>query len=458
MARFIYKWRYFKDDSKRNGRYVKYLATRNGVERCEMSWRNEPATVEQVRLINELVKEFPTIKDTVEYDTFLKKKSKGSATELIDNSLETFFDSIDDKENYIGYIAKRPRVEKQGEHGLFTAGNVEVDLNKVIEEVANHDGLVFTNILSLKREDAEAFKYNCAERWKQLIEKHNIDIAKAMRIPVKDLRWYAAFHNESHHPHVHLVTYSVGQEPYITEKRLDELKRAFAKDIFASEMHNIYVEQTEKRNALRKDAKDIITEIISNINEGHYTDSVISDLLQQLTKELDKYSGRMMYGYLPKRAKNIIDAIVDEIEKDERISKLYNLWYEQKELLIGIYRDEMPARVSLSANKEFKNIRNAVLQEALRLNDVQEYPFTDDVVEKIYIPLTAELPTVHPSFKPNNKYFKTNLALSTGRLLARITQAMQNNIDDDREIDQQVDRKLLKKIQEKKQAHGQKMG
>ena len=118
----------------------------------------------------------------------------------------------------------------------------------------------------------------------------------------------------------------------------------------------------------------------------------------------------------------------------------------------------MPARVSLSANKEFKNIRNAVLQEALRLNDVQEYPFTDDVVEKIYIPLTAELPTFHPSFKPNNKYFKTNLALSTGRLLARITQAMQNNIDDDREIDQQVDKKLLKKIQEKKQAHGQKMG
>ncbi len=459
MARFVFKWRYFQATPKDNSRYVKYIATREGVEKSKSEWAREPATVEQKRLIDELVKDYPGIKDLDEYETYLSEKTKGSASEVIEIALESFYDSIDEKENYIGYIAKRPRVEKQGEHGLFTAYDEEVDLDKVTEEIANHEGLVFTNILSLKREDAEAFKYNCAERWRELIREHNIDIAKAMRIPVGDLRWYAAFHNESHHPHVHLVTYSVGDEPYITEKRLDELKRAFAKDIFKSELHNIYVEQTEKRNALRKEAKNIIEEIISSINEGHYTDSVVSDLLQQLTKELENYSGRMMYGYLPKRAKNIINAIVDEIEKDERISKLYDLWYEQKELIVKIYREETPPRDLLSANKEFKSIRNSVLQEALRLKDTQEYPFTDDIVEKIYIPPTAELPSLPHTFKPkHNKYLNSHIALSTARLFARITQAMQNRLEDEQDIDHQVDKKLRRKIQEKKQAQGQKMG
>ena len=157
--------------------------------------------------------------------------------------------------------------------------------------------------------------------------------------------------------------------------------------------------------------------------------------------------------------KNIIDAIVDEVEKDERISKLYDLWYEQKDLLVKIYREETPPRDLLSANKEFKCIRNAVLQEALRLKDAQDYPFTDDIVEKIYIPVTADLPSLPPTFKPNhNKNFNSHLAISTARLFARITQAMQNKLDTEQKIDQQVDKKLRKKIQEKKQAQGQKMG
>ena len=333
MARFILKWRYFQASPKSNSRYVKYIATREGVEKNKSEWAEEPATVEQKRLIAELVREHPVVQEFDEYKTYLSEETKGSANEVIDIAIESFYDSIDDRENYIGYIAKRPRVEKQGEHGLFNALDEEIDLGKVTEEIANHKGLVFTNILSLKREDAERLKYNCAERWRELLRRQNIEIAKAMRIPAGDLRWYAAFHNESHHPHVHLVAYSVGDEPYITEKRLDDLKRSFAKDIFEKEMNNIYAEQTEKRDKLRKEAKSIIAEIISSINEGAYTDSVVSDLLQQLTKELDKYSGRMMYGYLPKRAKNIIDAIVDEVEKDERISKLYDLWYEQKDLL-----------------------------------------------------------------------------------------------------------------------------
>lgn len=90
-----------------------------------------------------------------------------------------------------------------------------------------------------------------------------------------------------------------------------------------------------------------------------------------------------MYGYLPKKAKNLIDGIVDEMASDEKIKELYELWYEKREIIVKIYREEIPPRVPLSSNKEFKSIRNAVLQQALRLKDISEYPFTDENVEKI---------------------------------------------------------------------------
>lgn len=219
-----------------------------------------------------------------------------------------------------------------------------------------------------------------------------------------------------------------------------------------------YVEQTDRRNELRKEAKNKIEEVVSLINEGHYSNPIVADLLKQLVSELDNYSGRMMYGYLPKRAKNLIDGIVDEMASDEKIKELYELWCEQREMIVKIYREEMPPRVPLSSNKEFKTIRNAVLQEALRLKDTSEYPFTDENVEKIYLPENAKVPAIPPTFQPPKKYhWKTDIALSSARLFARLTQAIQDNFEEDNQTDRQVDRKVLKKIQEKKHAQGLKM-
>ncbi len=458
MARFVLKWRYFKSSPKRNSQYLKYIATRDGVEKCDESWRYQPATIEQQRIIDSLIKDFPNAISTPIYEDYLSNKTKGLASEFIDDTLEEYFDLIDKKENYIGYIAKRPRVEKQGTHGLFSLYDEEINLESVAKNIANHDGLVFTTIMSLKRNDAEALDYTRSIRWKELLKRNTIAIAKSMNIPPSDLRWYAAFHNETYHPHIHLVAYSVGREPYITEKRLDDLKRTFAKDIFSSEMHNIYVEQTDRRNELRKEAKNMIEEVVSLINEGHYSNPIVADLLKQLASELDNYSGRMMYGYLPKKAKNLIDGIVDEMASDEKIKELYELWYEKREIIVKIYREEMPPRVPLSSNKEFKTIRNAVLQEALGLKDTSEYPFTDENVEKIYLPEKVKIPTLPPTFKPPKKYhWKTDIALSSARLFARLTQVIQDNLEEDRQTDQQVDKKVLKRIQEKKQLQGIKM-
>ena len=63
-----------------------------------------------------------------------------------------------------------------------------------------------------------------------------------------------------------------------------------------------------------------------------------------------------------------MDSIVDEIANDSRIKKLYDLWYEQKENTIRTYTDEMPDRIPLTQNKEFKSIKNAIIKEALKLN------------------------------------------------------------------------------------------
>lgn len=460
MARFILKWRYYKSSSKRNSRYVKYIATRDGVEKCDDSWRYEVASSAQKKLINSLVKDFPDSKNTMEYQDYISKQTKGLANEYINRTLEEYFDLIDDKENYIGYIANRPRVEKQGAHGLFSADNKPIDLKKVTEEIANHNGVVFTNILSLRREDADNLGYNCAAKWKDLINRNALTIAKTMNISPQNLRWYAAFHNEKHHPHVHLVTYAVGQKPYMTESGLDLLKRTLAKDIFADENVNIYKEQTSVRNELKVEAKKLIDDIINSINNGEYSNTIVNDLLVQLTKELDKYSGRMMYGYLPKRAKNLIDGIVDEMSKDEKIQSLYDLWYKHRETIIHNYRDDMPSRISLSANNEFKSIRNSVLQEALRLKDLEQYPFTEELVEKIYIPPNADLPSLPKRYNlnRNNQINTTNVALASTRIFARLTQAFRNDFDyEDEQITPSVDKKLAQEINEKKQAQGLKM-
>jgi hypothetical protein len=182
--------------------------------------------------------------------------------------------------------------------------------------------------------------------------------------------------------------------------------------------------------------------------------------LVQLTKELDKYSGRMMYGYLPKRAKNLIDGIVDEMSKDEKIQSLYDLWYKHRETIIHNYRDDMPSRISLSANNEFKSIRNSVLQEALRLKDLEQYPFTEELVEKIYIPPNADLPNLPKRYNlnRNNQINTTNIALASTRIFARLTQAFRNDLDyEDEQITPSVDKKLAQEINEKKQAQGLKM-
>lgn len=383
MAKLIVKWRYIKPgNTKHNQNLVKYIATREGVEKCDEGWKQQRATREQTRLIKELITEFPTLKNSHEYQDYIENPTKYSASQLIAKGIDENIDLIGKKENYVGYIAMRPRVEKQGEHGLFSSTDEPIDLNAVAKTVADHDGLVWTTVLSLRREDAERLGYDNASAWRDMLRGQSETLAKAMGIPLADMRWYAAFHNEGDHPHVHLVSYSVGKKPYMSEEGLHQMKSAYANEIFKQDLVQIYAEQTKHRDDLRQLGAERLKDIISQISNGAYENETVELMLLRLKEELQDYKGRMQYGYLPAKAKHLVDGIVDELSKDERIQELYGMWYEQKENILKTYSDTMPDRLPLSKNNEFKTIRNAVLRElenlSLGADNVEELPSDDE--------------------------------------------------------------------------------
>lgn len=389
MARLIVKWRYHKPGTPKHGQnFVRYIATREGVEKCDESWKMQPATREQTRLAKELLANFPSAKESYEYEDYCKAQTKYTASRLICKALDENIDLIVKKENYIGYIAKRPRVEKQGAHGLFSQEDKPIDLNEVAGTVAGQKGVVWTTVLSLRREDAARLGYDNAKAWKELLRGQAQTLATAMGIPLGDLRWYAAYHDEGGHPHVHLVSYSQGRKPYMTEAGLARLKAAYAHEIFRQDLYQAYDEQTKYRDELRRIGKERLQELAAQIRRGGYENETAEALLLRLRDEIKDYHGKKVYGYLPARMKNLVNGIVDELASDARIKELYELWYGQKEEIVRTYRDAKPERLPLSCNDEFKSIRNAVVQEAAKLSRAQE-PVED-------IPSETE-PDIEPS-------------------------------------------------------------
>jgi len=368
MAKIILKSRYLRAGSRQHSEHlIQYIAKREGVQKIDDTWQSQPATKEQKKLIEELVRDFPDTKNSFEYQDYISKPSKGTASEFISRAIDDNVDLIGKRENYVSYIAKRPRAERRGAHGLFTDAETPINLSKVAEEVANHEGNVWTHIISLRREDAARLGYDNAYAWRNLMRSQVETIAENMKIPLTDLRWYAAYHDESYHPHVHMVVYSAGKEPYLTKLGIRNIKAAFAKQIFRHDLLQVYVEQTNHRNALTQKSRDILSDIISRINSGSYDNPIVTDLLLKLSEQMKHYKGKKVYGYLSQAGRNIVNAVVDELSKEKDISALYDLWYEQRDAITGTYQDTPEQRIPLSQNKEFKAIKNAVIQESLNI-------------------------------------------------------------------------------------------
>lgn len=279
---------------------------------------------------------------------------------------------IDKRENYVGYIAMRPGVEKRGAHGLFSAGEEKIFLSKVAREVAAHEGIVWTNILSLTRKDAERLGYDRAEAWQNLLRANTHLMAEAMKIPAGDLIWYAAFHNEAHHPHIHMVAYSKGKEPYLSEAGIQKMKSAFTREIFREDLLPFYALQTERRKAIGKETDQMLSEMRS----APAKNPVLLAKFTELSKRLKTVKGRKVYGYLPGQLRKLTDEILTELSKEDALAACYAAWQEGQRSIETIYQDAPRRAQSLSENKAFRNLKNKIITEALSFA-MQELTFEE---------------------------------------------------------------------------------
>lgn len=370
MAKLIFKVNYFKPNHPNSrGGYARYIATRDGVEKDDSHKLTLKATDKQEELIEKLTKDFPSSLGTDEYSAYKESPTVGNATDYISATIEDNLSSIINSPTYADYIATRPRAERIGSHGLFSSGDEPIVLSKVSEELNNHQGNVWTIIASLKREDAERLGFDNAARWKSMIGSQVCQIASNMRIPVENLKWYGAFHNEGNHPHVHIIVYSANpKEGYITKAGIDNLRSCFAQDIFAQDLQSLYEDQTEIRQKLKERFSEMLKEILAEADGKEIDNVVIEQKLTLLSDKLKTAKGKKVYGYLSRDIKDIVDSIVDELAKDETIRELYDLWYDYKFRILGMYSSQRPIMKPLSENQEFKSIKNAIIKEALHLN------------------------------------------------------------------------------------------
>ena len=351
-------------------RRTKYIATREGVELLKSERGNQPATEKQRSFIRRLLDSYPQMMELDEYDDYAAAQTMDNASELIDRAWEQFVTVSDQLENYLDYVAHRPGVRKEGEHGLWDKNGKVQDLQKAVEEIAGHEGNVWTPVVSLRREDAERLGYTNAENWRALVNACSKELADGYKIPLKNLRWYAALHEKEKHVHIHMVVFSSDpKEGYLTQQGIREIKSAFATHIFEQDLLHVYERKTEYRAGLQQSAEAKMAELIFQMETGTIQNERLERLTKELAERLKHTKGRKVYGYLPPQVKNIVDAIVDELSMDERVAAAYALWQEMRDEVCRTYSEKLPERVPLSRQKEFKPIKNMVIREALKISE-----------------------------------------------------------------------------------------
>lgn len=365
MPKLIFASHYLRDASAAQlENYVRYIGTREGVEKIDESKRSLPATGNQKQLIAQIVRDIPQTKEMLEYTDFLLRPTIGNASEFISCALEQNVDLLGTRRNYVDYIANRPRVERVGEHGLFTDAGVPVVLKKVQEHVVGHKGPVWTHVISLRREDAARLGYDSASQWMALLRSKRAMLCRHMKIDSANLRWYAAFHNESHHPHVHLMVYSAkDNDGYLTKQSIEAMRSELAHDIFRQDFANLYEKQNQARTALKSGAEDVLRRRMEELQSSTLVSDQIDRMMVILSERLRNTSGKKVYGYLKRDVKNLVDQIVDELAKDERVSELYQAWGKWQEEILLTYQNDPPPLPPLSKQKQFKSIKNMVIAE-----------------------------------------------------------------------------------------------
>ena len=428
MSKIIFTSRYIKNPASSNaGKLIKYMGTREGVEKLPNGIDYSPATKKQNDLICIALKTVPESWDYPEMKSYLENKTKSNATEFLNEFLERNADRIGGVKKLVNYYAERPGVEKLGKHGLFSQTGEKINLDEVADKVSKHNGILWTHVISLKREDAERLGYNNANAWKSLIRRNALEIAKAHKIEPSDLQWYGAFHNTTHHPHIHLMIYSKSGQGYLTSKGIESMRSALGNDIFRNEQYKLFEMQTEIRDELKNELKNVIDDLLENINNDFYVSDKMVKLFRKLAEQIKSYNGRLMYGYLPKSIKEIVNNIVAELARDKNLAKLYSKWNEINREKLSLYYDKEKLDIPLEDNKEFRSIKNYILKSVNLISQTMPENEID---------------------KPTVKQSVSGIVLTLAKLIANSCKHKRAKLFG------QVDSKLKSKLEEKKLAHG----
>ena len=374
LSQIIVTSRYLKSGTQKSKNkrrnYTKYIATRETVEVRDQNTidRNNNATKNQQELLRGLLSDFPEAQRYLEYEDYTANPTVENASELINTIIERNADVVGNRQNFVGYMAMRPGVEKRGSHGLFNEKNEPIILNQAANEIAEHKGNVWSHVVSLRREDAVRLGYDNSDAWRELVKRHISDIAKAQNIPLCNLKWYAAYHDTTHHPHIHLLVYSTNpKQGFLTKAGIDKIRSAFANDIFHDDLQSIYQEQTVSRDELKAVSKNEFESIVNRIASNDHTDPQLGELIRKLYIQLQNVKGKKVYGYLPKEIKETVNKIFSELAKDENIRQLYDKWCSLERLKCKTYTQKEKELPSLTDNKVFQPVRNMIIRTVLNM-------------------------------------------------------------------------------------------
>ena len=376
---------------------------------------------------------------------YLKKGSKKNLKNYVKYiaTREGAVPPVNERENYVGYLANRPGAVKFNTHGLFSQTNEPINLEKVAKEIADHSGNVWTHVVSLRRDDAQKMGYDNLKAWRDLVIRQIPSIAKNQKIDLKNLHWYAAFHDKETNPHVHIIVYSQNErEGFLTNHGIEKIRSGFANDIYFDELHHIYEQQTDLRNLLKKESEQLMKQLAEKVFKNKNFDVELIDLVLKLHNQLVESKGKKVYGYLKFDVKKTVDEIFMRLADNESVKKMYELWCEMEQQKHDVYSSAKVGFPSLVDNKEFKSVKNMIVQTVLQMDF--QHPG-----------INVEMPEIADE---NTDQFKNEMLANT---IFGLFVNLSRCIEDDyyhkfQSGRKMIDSKLRKMIQQKQQNLGQK--
>ena len=445
---------------------MKYIATREGVE---VLTGKGPATEKQKEMVAKLLKDFPDVRDSFEYEDYKQAPTLHTASALISAALDSHMQNLQSENGYLKYIATRPGAEKHGAHGLF--GRQEnTNLTAAMHDLTAHDGNVWTIIYSLHREDAERLEYNNAAAWRKLLVSQQNKFAEAFHVPASALHWYAAYHDADTHPHIHMMIWT-DQETVLKRDAVVKLRSVMTNSIFQAELENLYIRKDIAYKDVTEAARTVMHDLANRMEFISEPPASIQEKLLELALELRTVSGKKQYAYLKKPLKDMVDSIVDELEKLPEVAAYYSVWNGLRDTLEGYYKNRPRQHNPLSQQKEFRAIKNAIIQEAERLRQQMEQTQTaseqkSSQDEEPSAEKTSTDASTNPTLADENTSSATShsvrlpseyLLNSTIRLFHQMGQIFRNNTaPPSNPMGIRVDSKRRKKLMQKRLAMGHK--